>query len=522
YIRYWYCASSVLSGSSTTMKHKSEFRISNIETNRQKEKKQNFRFAVLLNYLFVSDFGFRICFYCFKIIFLFILLSYSQADLIYLRNGKIIEGEISETSPGVFMIKGKGGNFTISKNMLLRVLRRDETATPVNVIIEIGSVVKKEAAENLKKEVAALGFPNPEIIDEPPYYRIRVGPYRQETEAIAAAQILDAAKLLNAYPTGSRVFRLAPHLDNVREEMNIALTVNGALVTADSFLAGYPAENATDGNVIDLNSRWVSDSTRTPHWLEVDFGKPKPFTRIELYTGEAHSVDYILCDFALQYWAGSEWKDIENAAKKNNLVENPRFTFAEITATKVRLYVMKGSMVDNIARVYELKIFSTESKIPESEFDRTALFERAYQIRLIQPSNFPPREGGDQSGLLGIVTSKITEWYPISCLVTYRAQAPSVLSASILPDATDFWTDAAFRRELNLAPDDYHTTINFDTQRTPGYSNVQGNGDISFTLKAKAPSKPGIYQKTLRIGLLNPETRTSLMFQEIRFTLQVD
>ena len=271
------------------------------------------------------------------------------------------------------MIKGKGGNFTVSKNMLLRVVRRDETETPANLMIEIGSVVKKDDAENLKQAVAALGFPNPEIIDEPPYYIIRVGPYRQETEAIAAAQKLDAAKLPNAYPTGSKLFRVdsAPSTPDISglatvtapstslgiKETNIALPVNGALVTVDSYLPGYPAAHAVDGNIVDLNSRWVSDSSRNPHWLEVDFGKPKPFNRIELYTGESHSFDYILRDFALQYWTGSEWKDIPTAQKQNNLVENPQFRFAEVTATKVRVYVTKGSNVDTIARVYELKIF---------------------------------------------------------------------------------------------------------------------------------------------------------------------
>jgi hypothetical protein len=458
----------------------------------------------------------------FGIIFLVILLAYSQADMIYLRNGKIIEGEITETTPGVFIIKGKGGSFTVGNDMLLRVVRRDETETPADLVIEIGSVVKKDDAEKLKTAVAMLGFPDPQIVDEPPYYKVRVGPYRKETDAIAAAQKIDTAKLLNAYPTGSKVFHQdlaalnAFGTDTAPTEMNIALTVNGAVVTADSMLAGFPATNAVDGNVNALSSRWVSDSSRSPHWLAIDFGKPKPFTRIELYTGESHNFDYLLRDFALQYWSGSEWKDIEGAQKKNNLVENPRFTFAEVTAAKVRLYVMKGSNVDNIARVYELKIFSQPRlDSGRGEFDRTALLDRAYQIRLVQPSNFLNPQSQN------IVVNPM-EWYTISCSVAYRAQATAVLSASILPDATKFWTDAKFRRELELVPDDYNTTINFDTQRTPGYANVVGTGDLSFSLKSKSPRVPGAYPKILRIALLNPETRNSLVFQEIPFTLQVE
>lgn len=440
-----------------------------------------------------------------------------RADLIYLRNGKVVEGEISETSPGIYLMKSKGGSFTVSKDMILRIVRSEEADLPANLIIEIGSVVRKEEAQKLMDAVNSLGFTEVHIVDEAPYYKIQLGPYRKETEAVAIAQKIDAAKLPNVYPGGSHLFRIestaVPGNSATTAESNIALAVNGAGVKADSMLAEYPPENAIDGNGIDLKSRWLSDTSSSIHWLELDFGTPKAFSRIELYTGEAHSVMYILKDFSLQYWTGSEWKDI--IQRKNNLVENPQFTFNEITAQRVRLYITRGSYRDTIARVYEMKVIGAEIRKKSEEFDRETLTERLYQIRLLQPANFLTAQPVNP---LAIGT---TEWYTLSCTVSYSAQSTSVLSASILPDATEFWTDVEFRNYLGLTPDDYNTTINFDTQRTPGYSNVQGNDEVSFTLKTKAPLKPGTYTKTLRISLLNPDTRNSLVFQEIPFILQV-
>lgn len=462
-------------------------------------------------------------FYILILIISIVFISPSQGDLIYLRNGKTIEGEISETSPGIYLIKGKGGSFTVRKDMIVRIIRRDDTeqGSPINLMIELGATIKKTDADTLKSAVIALGIPESmvSIFDDPPYYKVRVGPYRKETEAIAITQQLDAAKLPNIYPTGSKVFRINTELTTatvttpVASETNIALAVNGAKITADSEQLGYPAKNAIDGNTFEINSRWLSDTSATPHWLEIDFGTPKLFTRIELYTGEVHSIDYILRNFSFQYWNGSEWKDVPDAAKRDNLVENPKFTFSILTAQKVRLYVMKGSNIDNIARVYELKIFSPETSSKRTDFNRDSLTERAYQIRLTQSSL------GDSE--TPTISSNTAEWYVVSCSVHYQAQAVAILSASILPDANDFWTDAALRKELGITTDDYNLTLHFDTQRTPGYNNVIDSNDLSFTVKSKSPTRPGTYKKTLRIELLNPETRNSLVFQEIPFLLKV-
>jgi hypothetical protein len=465
-----------------------------------------------------------------QIIYIFILIislaltSPSLADLIYLQNGKTIEGEITETSPGLYLIKGKGGSFTVRKEMIIRVIRRDETeqTSSINLMIELGAMIKKTDADKLKATVIALGIPESmvTIFDDPPYYKVRVGPYRKEMEAIAVTQNLDAAKLPNVYPTGSKLFRInsesttATSTSPATAEINIALAVNGAKIDADSEQPGYPAKNAIDGNSLDAGSRWISDSSAAPHWLEIDFGGFKPFTRIQLYTGESHSIEYILGDFSFQYWNGSEWKDVPGAAKQNNLVENPKFTFDELTAQKVRLYIMKGSNTDNVARVYELKIFSPESSPNRNDFDRASLTERAYQIRLTQSTL------GDSAN--PTISAHTTEWYTLTCSVHYQAQNLAVLSASILPDANDFWTDAELRKVLGLTTDDYNITVHFDTERTPGYNNVVGTNELTFSIKSKSPTRPGTYKKKLRIELLNPETRNSLVFQEIPFLLKVE
>jgi hypothetical protein len=454
-----------------------------------------------------------------------VLVSPSRGDLIYLQNGKTVEGEITETSPGLFLIKGKGGSFTVRKEMIIRIIRRDEVeeTSSVNLVIELGAMIKKDDADKLKTAVVALGIPESmvTIFDDPPYYKVRVGPYRKEAEAIAVTQKLDTAQLPNVYHSGSKLFQINSEsttatatVSALAGEANIALAVNGAKVIADSEQSGYSAQNAIDGNTLDPGSRWISDSSAAPHWLEVEFGRVKPFTRIELYTGESHSIDYILRNFSFQYWNGSEWKDIPGAGKKNNLVENPKFTFSELSAQKVRLYIQQGSNVDNVARIYELKIFGPESSQYRSDFNRASLVERAYQIQLTQSTL------GDSAN--PTISTHTAEWYTLSCSVHYQAQDQAVLSASILPDANDFWTDAELRKQLGLTPDDYNISLHFDTQRTPGYNNVIGTNDLSFTIKSKSPTRSGTYKKTLRIELLNPETRNSYIFQEIPFNLKVE
>jgi len=486
------------------MKQKSEYRIPAPKDSGLNIETINFRYLSLI------------------ILFCVILISFCQADLIYLQNGKTIEGEITETTPGVYLIKGKGGSFSVTKSMILKIVRWDEsgTETTVNLMIEVGAVVKKDDADKLQQAIIALGFSSTQIIDDPPYYKIRVGPFRKETDAVAVAEKIDTAKLPSVYPTGSRVFRLdSSGLGTVGSstavtETNIALPINGATVIADSQLPGYPAGNAVDGYWLELTSRWISDSATGPHWLEINFGKPRPFNRIELYTGEAHSFDYILRDFALQYWSGSEWKDIPGAQKKNNLIENPQFTFIEQTAQKVRLYVTKGSNLDNLARVYELRIFNKEQLDTENQFNRTIITERNYLISLVGPKKMLNENP--------TVTVATTQWYTLFCSVSYTAQSTTVLAGRIDPDATDFWVSAELRRELEISTEEYNTTINFDTQRTPGYANVLGTGTISFGLKSKSPACLGKYPKKLRISLLNPENRSSFVFQEIPFTLLVE
>ncbi|MCX7918959.1 MAG: discoidin domain-containing protein [bacterium] len=446
----------------------------------------------------------------------------SRADLVYLQNGKVIDGEISETVTGMVLIKGKGGTFTVDPAMVLRIVQQNgsESESIFNWYLEVGSVIRYEEAETIQSALNSLGYPSVQIVDDPPYYRVWLGPVRKESETIAIARRIASTNLPIAGITGRKLFRLVsePGSASISStaviEQNIALSFNGARVTTDSQLVEYPAENAIDGNSVDLASRWVSDSSFNPHWLEVEFGTMKPFSRIELYTGEAHQFDYLLRDFSLQYWSGTEWIDIPGTRKKNNLIENPIFTFTELTAQKVRLYITHGSKRDNIARVYELRILTRELFQPKDRKLYSSESIRNYQVQLLSPTS--------------LLTSKptiivaTTTWYPLFCSVRYTAENSAVFTASILPEATEFWTNADLRRSLEISADDYHTTIHFDTEHTPGYSNLRGSGTISFQLKSKSPASPGLYQKILRISLLNPENRSSLVFQEIPFTLQVE
>ncbi len=123
----------------------------------------------------------------------------------------------------------------------------------------------------------------------------------------------------------------------------------------------YAPSGANDG-VIDIKShgsRWVSDETAGPHFLELRFEKPQTVDAVRIVNGKADghgSVHLPINDFVLQYEdAEGNWKDI--AATKTVDNENPDFgvLFPAVESSAFRLFISNSE--DGVARVWELELY---------------------------------------------------------------------------------------------------------------------------------------------------------------------
>jgi hypothetical protein len=88
-------------------------------------------------------------------------------------------------------------------------------------------------------------------------------------------------------------------------------------------------------------NRWTSfGSTDPTDWLEIDFGAPKEFARVEVCIFDDRRGVHAPASLAVQYFANDEWRDVSNP------VSNPAvpsggsansIKFAKVTAAKVRV-----------------------------------------------------------------------------------------------------------------------------------------------------------------------------------------
>jgi hypothetical protein len=167
-------------------------------------------------------------------------------------------------------------------------------------------------------------------------------------------------------------------------------------ITASSELTkykGHLAKFASDG-VVDGNHYWCSDfinKSKTPHWVEFDFGSKKKFNKIQLFMCEKHYLSQLYEDFKLEYWDGQKWKLIVEKKGYNKAISeikshnsknryklktpnpNPTFNFPTKTSSKVRLWIDK--VAGGSARLREMivslsKEETTSKKIAAHRIDR--------------------------------------------------------------------------------------------------------------------------------------------------------
>ncbi len=88
-------------------------------------------------------------------------------------------------------------------------------------------------------------------------------------------------------------------------------------------------------------NRWTSyGSPNKTDWLEIDFGKPTTFSRIEMHIYDDHGGVQPPASYIVQYLEGERWIDSKNIkrspAKPRGSAINT-IKFDEVTADKVRV-----------------------------------------------------------------------------------------------------------------------------------------------------------------------------------------
>ncbi len=146
-------------------------------------------------------------------------------------------------------------------------------------------------------------------------------------------------------------------------EENIALN---KAATASSWES--KAGNAFDGNRTENKSRWVSEKSDYPHWIEVDLKTRHKINAIGFWVGNK-GYNNEFTSFELQSFEGGEWKT--KVEVKDNTSPDRVMPVNEFMATKVRLHILSGS--DNIVRLFELALYGTEA--PDNRVEQTISFE---------------------------------------------------------------------------------------------------------------------------------------------------
>jgi hypothetical protein len=165
-----------------------------------------------------------------------------------------------------------------------------------------------------------------------------------------------APKLLRLGRCSALLFLLSSTLA-LPEPVNVAL--NKPARADSTYTSSFPASNAFDGDSSNNASRWLSDGSLPPHWIEVDLGQTYRLSRMKFWTG--HSTGkFPLDDYALQYWNGAGWTDLYSTVASADDDGAVDVGFGPtLSGNRVRLHItaVDPANADMIVRLYELELY---------------------------------------------------------------------------------------------------------------------------------------------------------------------
>ncbi len=148
---------------------------------------------------------------------------------------------------------------------------------------------------------------------------------------------------------------------------NLALAAHGTVAVADSVLPthGLPAANAIDGLVTrGQESRWLSDRTAPPHWIELHFPQPTEFDRVKLHfyshAGDPYNPQYASPEFEVQVRRKDAWHTVARVRDNEDL--RPEVVFGAVTAQVMRVLFTVPCQSDNIVRLREIEVHNGEPR----------------------------------------------------------------------------------------------------------------------------------------------------------------
>jgi hypothetical protein len=193
------------------------------------------------------------------------------------------------------------------------------------------------------------------------------------------------------------------------EDVNVAA---GARATASSaFSSDYGPEKAVDGrwDVCDPNpetgasSKWNSAAGPGPHWLVLDFGRPRTLHKVVLrhegvlgrFGGETK---FNTADFQIQSGASADgpWTDLVQPVV-GNTASLTAHEFAPASVRFLRVLVTKGSAVDSTARIYEVQAFEKVSPRQKAVFVANDVPPLGYKTFYLAPGKSSPQTPANQA-----------------------------------------------------------------------------------------------------------------------------
>ncbi|MFT6238852.1 MAG: hypothetical protein ACJAQT_000927 [Akkermansiaceae bacterium] len=191
--------------------------------------------------------------------------------------------------------------------------------------------------QNRNPKTPAGGRPNTISFAETPLQRLRVVLHRPE--GASGTGITE----FQAWGSGTTPYQTPPPAAG-----NLSTNTNGAEFpkASASFhdrYGGVP-KSAIDGRIIFLSNpvnRWTTyGSPNETDWLEVDFGKSKTFSRVELHIYDDRGGVQAPTSYKVQYLSGDRWVDVNDVKKSP---EKPKgsaknsATFEKVTSQKIRV-----------------------------------------------------------------------------------------------------------------------------------------------------------------------------------------
>jgi uncharacterized protein YjdB len=141
-------------------------------------------------------------------------------------------------------------------------------------------------------------------------------------------------------------------------KQNLAPT---ARLSVSSTNGDFTADKVVDGVKLSFASRWITASGQPgPHWLQMEWDQAYDIERIRMWSGQDGSAGRQAADFQVQYWNGTEWSPVVSITGNTMDGFTGQFNdieFPAITTDKMRIWITKGSIYDDVARVFEIEVW---------------------------------------------------------------------------------------------------------------------------------------------------------------------